>query len=66
MSDLEKNSAATYSEEQIDLFKKWVEHFGAVDAKELDLGMQMAIHEMVLDGLTPSDPGQGRPATSVG
>lgn len=57
MSDLEKNCAATYSEEQIDLFKKWVEHFGAVDAKELDLGMQMAIHEMVLDGLTPSTPG---------
>jgi hypothetical protein len=43
-----------YSAEQADLFQKWVESFGATDAKELDLGMLISIHEWVMGGFAPN------------
>ncbi|HWV06235.1 hypothetical protein UB44_20435 [Burkholderiaceae bacterium 26] len=67
MSNLvEKDCDATYSEEQADLFKSWVKHFGAVDAKELDLGVLTAIHELVVNHLSPgTPPGQELSSASV-
>ncbi|MGF6933560.1 hypothetical protein OKW41_002699 [Paraburkholderia sp. UCT70] len=50
----------TYSEEQADIFERWVHYFGATDPQELDLGMLMAIHEWVMDGLEPRDQRQER------
>ncbi|WP_158061887.1 hypothetical protein [Burkholderia catarinensis] len=43
------------AERQADIFKKWVQYFGATDAKDLDLGTLTAIHAWVMDGLEPND-----------
>ena len=57
MSKHTESSGVTYSDKKVDLFEKWVDHFGAIDAMELDLGILTAIHEWVLEGLAPR--GQG-------
>lgn len=54
------NSDATYSEEQTDLFSELVKHFGAVDARELDLGTLMVIRELVVNGSAPGAPERRR------
>jgi len=43
------------AETQADIFKKWVQYFGATDAKDLDPGTLAAIHAWVMDGLEPND-----------
>ncbi|TDN69951.1 hypothetical protein B0G77_3383 [Paraburkholderia sp. BL10I2N1] len=55
-----ETSGLTYSGEQADIFERWVHYFGATDPQELDLGMLMAIHEWVMDGLEPRDQRQER------
>lgn len=54
MSGPTELSGVAYSDKQGDLFRKWLDHFGTIDAKELDLGMLTAIHEWVIDGLAPN------------
>jgi len=39
------------AERQADIFKKWVQYFGATDPEDLDLGTLTAIHAWVMDGL---------------
>ena len=36
------------------LIEQWLRHFGAEDARELDLGTLAAIKEFIEDGLVPS------------
>lgn len=48
-------SGDIYSGEQADLFRQWVDHFGAIVARDLDLGTLTAIHEWVVDGLAPTN-----------
>jgi len=57
---------ATYSEQQTDLFGKWVKHFGAVDAQQLDLGTLIAIHALVVTGSAPCAPEQRRSSAPAG
>jgi hypothetical protein len=57
LAESNKHSRVTYSAMQVDLFEKWLFHFGAIDARELDLGTLPAIHERVLEGFAPN--GQG-------
>ncbi|WP_156429712.1 hypothetical protein [Burkholderia sp. FL-7-2-10-S1-D7] len=45
---------------QAEIFKKWVQSFGASDPRDLDLGTLTAIHAWVMDGLEPNDQRQER------
>jgi hypothetical protein len=49
---------------QADLFACWLEHFGAIEARELDLGTLCAIHEWVKDGLAPTKWDEAMVATA--
>jgi hypothetical protein len=53
-------NSPTYSEEQVDLFGQWVKRLGAVDGKELDLGVLISIHELVTADLNPSARSDGQ------
>ena len=57
MANPTKYIGVTHSAKQVDLFSKWLFHFGAIDASELDLGSLTTIHEWVLKELAPR--GQG-------
>jgi len=54
LSDQVEFIGGAYSSEQTELFKKWAASFGAVDAKELDLGILIFIHEQVTNGAEPN------------
>ncbi|MCP3711867.1 hypothetical protein M3I54_33785 [Paraburkholderia sp. CNPSo 3274] len=58
MTDISRSHAS--AEGQADIFKKWVQYFGATDPRDLDLGILMAIHEWVMDGLEPNGQRQER------
>ncbi|MCA8098507.1 hypothetical protein [Burkholderia contaminans] len=58
MTDTFRSSTSAVG--QADIFKKWVQYFGATDPKDLDLGTLTAIHAWVMDGLEPNDQRQER------
>ena len=60
MLNKSENIELKYSTKQTEAFEMWIRRFGAVDSKELDLGMLMAIHEWVMEGWVPTDQSEGR------
>lgn len=58
MTDTFRSSTSAVG--QADIFKKWVQYFGATDPRDLDLGTLTAIHAWVMDGLEPNDQRQER------